>query len=174
MALEELLRGLIRDVPDFPRKGIVFKDITPILETPEALQAITRTWADRYAGREIDVIAGIESRGFLFGAPLAYEMGLPFVLIRKPGKLPRDAVKAEYALEYGTDTVELHRDAISKGQRVLLIDDLLATGGTMEASARLVEMVGGEVAAIALVIELGFLEGRGKLEGHEVDALVVY
>ncbi len=174
MAIDELVRSLVRDIPDFPKPGILFKDITPILKSPAAMRGVVDHWAEQYAGRGIEVIAGVESRGFLFGAALALRMDLPFVPIRKPGKLPADTVRAEYELEYGTDAVEIHRDAVEPGQRVLLIDDLLATGGTLEASVRLVEEVGGRVEAIACVIELGFLSGRDRLASHTIDALVTY
>ncbi len=174
MAIEDQIRELVRDIPDFPKPGIVFKDITPILKSPAAMRGLVEHWAAAYAERGIQSIAGVESRGFLFGAALALEMNLPFVPIRKPGKLPADTVSAEYELEYGTDAVEIHRDALEPGERVLLIDDLLATGGTLEASARLIETVGGKIAAIACVIELGFLEGRGKLEGHDIDCVITY
>jgi adenine phosphoribosyltransferase len=174
MAIDELVRSLVRDIPDFPRPGILFKDITPILKSPGAMRGIVEHWAERHTGSDIEVIAGVESRGFLFGAALALHMDRPFVPIRKRGKLPADTVRAEYQLEYGTDAVEIHRDALEPGQRVLLIDDLLATGGTLEASARLIEVVGGRVEAIVCVIELGFLEGRAKLPGRSIDALVTY
>ena len=174
MAIEDRIRELVRDIPDFPKPGIVFKDITPILKSPEAMRGLVAHWKAAYADRGLEAIAGVESRGFLFGAALALEMDLPFIPIRKPGKLPADTVSAEYELEYGTDAVEIHRDALESGQKVLLIDDLLATGGTLEASARLVETVGGEIAAIACVIELGFLNGREKLPGRDIDCVLTY
>ena len=174
MGAEEIVRSLVRDIPDFPKPGILFRDITPVLASPEGFEAVLARWADAYGARGLDAIVGIESRGFLFGAPLAVRLGLPFVPVRKPGKLPCEVVAAEYELEYGTDRIEMHRDALAAGARVLIVDDLLATGGTAEACCRLVESVGAEVEAVAFVIELAFLEGRARLAGREVDSLVVY
>ncbi len=162
----------IRTIPDFPKKGIQFKDITPLLGDA-ALFAATIDWfADSVQGMGIEVIAGIESRGFIFGAALALKMGVGFVPIRKPGKLPYKTFKEEYALEYGTDALEIHQDAVQNGQKVLLIDDLLATGGTALAAAKLIERCGGEVAAIRFLIELTFLNGKEKLSGYPVESLV--
>ena len=167
-------RGLIRDVPDFPKPGIVFKDITTLTKDPAGLRATVDAIADRYADADVDLVVGIESRGFVFGAAVAYRMGVGFVPARKPGKLPAETVRAEYELEYGTDAIEIHRDAISKGQRVLIVDDLLATGGTAAAAAELVEKLGGEIVAFAFLIDLAFLKGRDKLAGYEVFSLIEY
>ncbi len=161
----------LRDVPDFPKPGILFKDITPLLAHPAAMkEAIHRLAALDYG--KIHCVAAIESRGFLFGAPLAMQLGIGFVPIRKPGKLPWKTNRVEYVLEYGTDAVEIHQDAVHKGQRVLLVDDLLATGGTMGAACKLVESCGATVAGCAFVVELGFLPGRSKLAPHRVDSLI--
>ncbi|MCL4516402.1 MAG: adenine phosphoribosyltransferase [Firmicutes bacterium] len=164
----------IREVPDFPKKGIGFKDITTLLKDPEALRYTVRTLADYYRGRRIEMVVGVESRGFLFGAPLAYELGAGFVLVRKPGKLPAETVRVDYQLEYGTDALEIHKDAINPGQRVLVVDDLLATGGTIGAAARRVEMLRGEIVGLAFVIELAFLGGRQKLSKYDIFSLVAY
>lgn len=170
----EHLKALIRDVPDFPIPGILFRDVTPLLRDPRGLREVVGRLAEEYRGREIDRVAGIESRGFIFGAPLAMALGVGFVPVRKPGKLPADTVRQEYALEYGTNALELHRDAVEPGERVLVVDDLLATGGTARASARLVEELGGVVAGVAFVIELTFLGGRDALAGYDVLSLVRY
>ena len=173
MAVDHL-KALIRDVPHFPVEGILFRDVTPLLRHPDALREVVRTMADLYRDAGIDVVAGIESRGFIFGAPLALELNASFVPVRKLGKLPADKVRREYALEYGTNTLELHTDAVSPGQRVLLVDDLLATGGTARASVELVEELGGRVAGMVFLIELAFLDGRRVLEGYDVRSLLVY
>ena len=170
----EHLKSLIRAVPDFPMEGILFRDVTPLLGDAAALREVTAHLADRYRGAGIDAVAGIESRGFIFGAPVAIELGVGFVPIRKLGKLPAEKIHREYALEYGTNTLEMHVDAVQPGQRVLLIDDLLATGGTARASAALIEAVGGEVAAVAFVIELSFLPGRETMEGYDVYSILQY
>jgi adenine phosphoribosyltransferase len=170
MKLEER----IRDVPDFPRQGIVFKDITPLLQDAEAFKHVIDTFTRTYRDRGIDLVVAAEARGFIFGAPLAYNLGIGFVPVRKPAKLPAECISAEYALEYGVDSLHMHRDAIAPGQRVLIIDDLLATGGTVAAKVELVEKLGGEVAGIAFLIELTFLNGREKLKGHEVTSLIQY
>jgi adenine phosphoribosyltransferase len=167
----DLVRSLIRDVPDFPKKGIVFKDITPVLAHPQGLREIVDALAARYR-TGIDKIVAIESRGFLFGAPLAYALGVGLVIVRKPGKLPWKCVREEYALEYGKDSLEMHVDAIAPGDRVLVVDDLLATGGTAEAVGRLVARQGGTVAEYAFVVELAFLAGRKRLGDGKVHALV--
>lgn len=171
---ELLASTLIRDVPDFPRPGIVFKDITPVLQHPAALRESIELMAT--VGREFnpDVIIGIESRGFIFGVPIAIELGLPFCMARKLGKLPYDRISEEYALEYGTNTIELHTDAISPGQRAFIVDDLLATGGTAAAVARLVERLNGEVAGFGFLVELSFLEGKKNLLGYPYKALLEY
>ncbi|HEX7238701.1 MAG TPA: adenine phosphoribosyltransferase [Longimicrobiaceae bacterium] len=170
----EHLRALVRDVPDFPIPGILFRDVTPLLLDPRGLADVVDRLAAEYAGAGIDLVAGIESRGFIFGAPLALRLGVGFVPVRKPGKLPYDRVSREYALEYGTSVLELHSDAVRPGQRVLLVDDLLATGGTARASAGLLEELGGTVAGIAFVIELEALGGRAALEGYDVLSLIRY
>ena len=168
------LRSLIRDVPDFPKPGIVFKDITTLTKDPDGFRAAVDAIAARYADANVDLIVGIESRGFVFGAAVAYKMGLGFVPARKPGKLPAQTVSAEYELEYGADALEIHRDAIGEGQRVLIVDDLLATGGTAAATAKLVSGLGGNIVAIAFLIDLAFLKGRDKLAGYEVFSLIEY
>lgn len=168
------LKKLIRDVPDFPKPGIVFKDITTLTKDPEGLKAAVDELVAGYRDARVDVVVGIEARGFLFGAPVALALGVGFVPARKPGKLPAATASAEYELEYGTDAIEMHRDAISPGQRVLIVDDLLATGGTAKAAVELVEQLGGEVAGIAFVIDLTFLNGREKLEGYRVTSLIEF
>lgn len=164
----------IRDIPDFPKPGIMFKDITPLLANPTAFQAAVNELAAHYAGRRIDAIAAAEARGFLFAAPLALEMKLPLVPLRKPGKLPHKTVSAKYDLEYGSAELQMHEDGIVKGQRVLLLDDVLATGGTMRAGCSLIEHVGGVVVGCGFLLELGFLKGRERLTGYDVFSLVTY
>ncbi len=168
------IRRLVREVPDFPKKGIVFRDITPVLEDPVALKRIVDLLAKRYAGRNVARILGIESRGFIFGAPLAYALGCGFVPVRKPGKLPRATYSATYELEYGTDTVHMHQDAVRQGDSVVIVDDLVATGGTARAAAELVGRCGGTVHEIAAIIELTGLAGRQKLAPHPLHALLTY
>jgi adenine phosphoribosyltransferase len=168
------LRGLIRDIPDHPEPGVVFKDITPLLADPKGLSVTVAAIADRYAGAGIDHIVGIEARGFIFGAPVAHALSAGFVPVRKPGKLPWQTRAEEYALEYGTDRLEMHLDALEASNRVLVVDDVLATGGTAAAAARLVEKSGAVVVGMAFVIELGFLGGRGKLGEREIVSLVEY
>lgn len=168
------LKRYIRDVRDFPTPGILFKDITPLLKEPDAFSYVVDQLADRYSGRPIDVIAAVEARGFLFGAPLAYKMGKLLVPVRKEGKLPAESLRTEYSLEYGSSVVEMHKDGIQAGQGVLIVDDLLATGGTLAAAVRLVEEAGARVESIALVIELGELSGRKRLEGYDVFSLLQY
>lgn len=170
----DAIRKLIRDVPDFPKPGILFKDITPVLADPRAFNLCLDLLAERYDGQRIDTIVGIESRGFIFGAALASRMRKPFVPARKPGKLPAATYKQEYALEYGTDAIEIHRDAIAAGDRVLVVDDLIATGGTARAVCDLVRKIGGNVIAAAFVIELEFLEGAPKLAPVPVYSLIQY
>jgi adenine phosphoribosyltransferase len=167
------LEKYIRNVPDFPKKGIGFKDITTLLKDPSAFRASLDEMQKRFPER-IDVIVGIESRGFIFGAALADRTGASFVPARKPGKLPAETVAEEYALEYGTDALEIHTDAISPGQKVLIVDDLLATGGTAAATGRLVEKLGGKVLGFLFLIELTFLNGREKLGDHRVESLIRY
>jgi adenine phosphoribosyltransferase len=168
------LKATIRDIPDFPKPGIVFKDITPILSDANLFKRTIRHFARVYQDREITAIVGMESRGFLFGAPLALELGVPFVPARKPGKLPYEVVAFEYELEYGTNTLEMHIDAVGSGDHVLIIDDLLATGGTAAATVRLIEQLGATVAGCAFAVELTFLEGRKALGTIPVESLVLY
>lgn len=173
-AAADILRERVRDIPGFPKPGIVFKDITPALADPEALDAIVQALAAWARALDIDVVIGAEARGFLLGPAIARELGAGFVLARKPGKLPSATIRAEYELEYGTDSLELHSDAVSAGHRVLVHDDLLATGGTAAALVSLVEQAGGVVAGCAFLIELGFLPGRERLGDANVHALVRY
>ena len=168
------LRLLVRDIPDFPRPGIVFKDITPVLASPEGLDAAVGSLADYARDLDVDVVIGAEARGFLLGPALARELGAGFVLARKPGKLPHETVRAEYLLEYGSDALEVHSDAVAEGSRVLVHDDLLATGGTAKALCELVELLDGRVVGCAFLIELGFLPGRERLAGYDVHALLRY
>ena len=168
------LRSLIRDIPDHPEPGVVFKDITPLLADPKGLAVTVAAIAECYGGAGIDHVVGIEARGFIFGAPVAHALDAGFVPVRKPGKLPWQTRGVEYALEYGTDRLEMHIDALQPGDRVLVVDDVLATGGTAGAAARLVEQAGAVVVGLAFVIELGFLGGRGKLGEREIVSLVEY
>ena len=168
------LANLIRDVPDFPVKGILFKDITTLIKNTEAFREVIDQMAAHYADTEVDVVVAIEARGFIFGAPLAYKLGAGFVPVRKPGKLPAAVISESYTLEYGTNTLEMHQDAIEPGQRVLVIDDLLATGGSARATINLVERLGGQVVGVAFMIELDFLHGRDKLVGYDVLSLIHY
>lgn len=165
---------LVRDVPDFPQPGIMFKDITPILQDPDATQEMIGIMSDHCRSLKPDLIVGIESRGFVFGMPIAIQIGVGFAPVRKLGKLPGEKITEEYALEYGTNTVEIHTDAVRPGQRVIIVDDLLATGGTAAASARLVERLGGVVLGFIFLIELGFLQGRKNLLGYDTFALIEY
>ena len=169
--LEQELKTLVRDVPDFPQPGIVFKDITPILQHPEICQQVVEEFAKRLANIEFDVIAGIESRGFLFGLMLANYMNKPFIPIRKQGKLPHKTVSESYKLEYGQATIEIHEDAIPSGARVLIHDDLLATGGTVVAASKLIEKVGGEVAGFCFLISLEFLQASGRLDRFSTNVV---
>lgn len=168
------VRELIRDVPDFPVPGIVFKDITPVLKDPEALTDIIEELAEMYEDKNVEAVVGIESRGFIIGTPLAMRLKVPFVPIRKEGKLPYEKIKVSYKLEYGEATIEVHKDAIEPGQRVLIVDDLLATGGTAAAAIELMEQLDCELVSCAFVIELGFLKGREKLPEGKVDSLIIY
>jgi len=174
MVTADSLGSFIRSVPDFPKKGIMFRDITTLLKDAEAFRAAIDALAVRYRNAGVAKIVSIESRGFIFGSALAYALGTGFVPVRKPGKLPSDVVRESYQLEYGSDTLELHRDAVVPGERVLLIDDLLATGGTMEAAAALVERLGGKIAGMAFLIELTFLKGRLRLSRYDVTSLITY
>ncbi len=168
------VKSLIRDVPDFPKPGIMFKDITPVLADGPALATVIKTLAARYATQKPTHIVGVESRGFIFGAALALAMGVGFVPLRKPGKLPYKKRKREYLLEYGKDAIEIHEDALKKGDRVVLVDDLIATGGTAKAGAELIRDLGAEVIEVAFVVELAFLKGREKLAGEKVFSLITY
>ncbi|MEO8688595.1 MAG: adenine phosphoribosyltransferase [Solirubrobacteraceae bacterium] len=168
------LRSLIRDIPDFPVAGILFKDITPLLLDHDAMRFAVRRLADWARPRGVDYVVAAEARGFILGAALALELDAGFVPARKPGKLPADTISAEYILEYGVDALEMHADALAHGARVLIHDDLLATGGTARALAELVEELGGSVVGFAFLVELGFLEGRRRLEGFDVCALIGY
>lgn len=172
--MEMDLKSKIRDVPDFPKKGIVFKDITTLLQDPEAFRASIDILANQHKSQNISKVVGIEARGFVFGAALAYAIGAGFVVIRKPGKLPYKTVKQTYELEYGTDEIEIHEDAVKVGERVLLVDDLLATGGTMAAAANLIKGIGGEIVGISFLIELAFLNGRDKMPGYEIQSIIKY
>lgn len=168
------LRARIRDVPDFPKPGILFKDVTPLLADAASLKAVNQLLAERVAAHRPDVVVGIESRGFIFATAVALQLGIGMVPVRKPGKLPWKKRRVEYALEYGTDALEMHEDALLEGHRAVVVDDLLATGGTAAATADLVKGVGAQVVGAAFVIELSFLPGRAKLAPVPVDALIVY
>lgn len=168
------LKKFIRDVPDFPKPGILFKDITPLLQNPEAFSRVIELFAERYRHKDIDHVVGIESRGFIFGAALAHVLKKGFVLVRKTGKLPWRKVSETYDLEYGTDTIQMHEDSVKKDDRVLVVDDLLATGGTAKAACQLIRKMGGQIVECAFVVELDFLKGREKLKGTEVFSLVQY
>lgn len=168
------LKELIREIPDFPKAGILFYDITTLLKDKTGLRCVIDGLKNRYAGMGVDVVLGIEARGFIFAPALAYALGAGFVPVRKPKKLPAECARVTYDLEYGTDTLEVHKDAIPAGSRVLIVDDLLATGGTAKATTQLVESLGGTVAGVAFVVELTFLGGRGKLNGYDVFSLLQY
>ena len=168
------LKSMIRTIPDFPKKGIMFRDITTILQNKEGFRYVIDKFYERYKDKSIDVVVGIESRGFIFGATLAYNLGCGFVPVRKEGKLPHKTIRQQYALEYGTAVVEIHKDAIKIGQRVLIVDDLLATGGTVLAAIRLVESLGGKILECAVVVELPELKGREKLKGYNLFSLVEF
>ena len=170
----ENLKKLIREVPDFPKPGILFYDITTLLKDKDGLRGVIDALCDHYRDAQVDVVLGIEARGFIFAPALAYALGVGFVPVRKPRKLPSECLRVSYDLEYGTDSLEMHKDAIGSGSRVLIVDDLLATGGTAAAVARLVEQAGGKIAGLAFAIELTFLNGRGKLAGYDVFSLLKY
>jgi adenine phosphoribosyltransferase len=170
----EQIKGLIRDVPDFPQEGIVFKDITPVLADPMAFSTLIDLIVVHFGRGNVDKVVGIEARGFILASPVAYHFGAGFVPVRKQGKLPSETLAEEYALEYGTATLEIHRDAVQPGERVLIVDDVLATGGTAKATASLVEQIGGKVCGIACLIELDFLHGREQVAGHELFSLIHY
>lgn len=168
------LEEYVRSIPDFPEKGIIFRDVTSVLQDADGLKLAVDTMQDLVKDLEYDVVAGAESRGFLFGAPIAYNQHKPFVLIRKKGKLPCETVEKEYDLEYGTAVIEIHKDAIKPGQKVLLVDDLIATGGTTKAMVELVESLGGEVVGLLFLMELAGLKGREKLAGYRMDSAIIY
>jgi len=168
------LKRLIREVPDWPKKGILFYDITTLLKDKVGFATLIDQFSEHYINHKVDLVLGMEARGFIFGPALAYRLNAGFVPVRKPGKLPAETVKCEYALEYGNNCLEVHKDAIRKGERVLIVDDLLATGGTAEATVKLASSLGGEIAGLGFVIELDFLKGREKLKGYEVTSLLHY
>jgi adenine phosphoribosyltransferase len=170
----EQLRSLIRDVPDFPQEGVLFKDITPLLADPIAFSTVIDLIVVHFGRGSVDKVVGIEARGFIIASPVAYHFGAGFVPVRKKDKLPWATESAEYALEYGAATLEVHTDAVRPGERVLIVDDVLATGGTAEATAGLIERIGGKVVGLAFLIELGFLKGRDRLEGHDLFTLLEY
>jgi len=170
----EDLKNIIRDIPDFPKKGIIFKDITTLLADAQSYQRMVDLLAHRYVGQKIDKVVGVEARGFIIGAALAYKLGAGIVLVRKPGKLPAETFKKSYQLEYGTDTLEIHTDAIGKGERVLIADDLLATGGTMAAVVDMVESMGGDLVECCFMAELEFLHGKDKLPAGKVFSLLTF
>ncbi len=168
------LKKLIREVPDFPKKGILFYDITTLLKDKAGYATLIDVLAERYIGKGVDLILGMEARGFIFGPALAYRLSAGFVPVRKPGKLPAATERVEYDLEYGSNILEVHKDAIEKGQRVLIVDDLLATGGTAEATAKLATQLGADIAGLAFVVELDFLKGREKLKSYDVYSVLHY
>lgn len=170
----EDLKKLIRDVPDFPKKGIIFKDITPLLQDPKGLRTAVEVISQHYKNKKIDIVVGAEARGFILAPTVAFNLGAGFVPVRKPGKLPYKKISESYSLEYGTDTLEMHKDGIKKGQHVLMVDDLLATGGTMAACCKMVESLGGNIAGCTFLIELAFLNGRNALSKYDVFSVIKY
>lgn len=168
------LEEYVRSIPDFPQEGIIFRDVTSVLEDAEGFALAIETMQNLVADLNFDVVVGAESRGFIFGAPIAYNLKKPMVLIRKKGKLPCETISQEYELEYGTAAIEMHKDSIKPGQKVLIVDDLIATGGTTEAMIRLVEQLGGEIAGVVVLIELAGLNGREKIAGYRLDAAISY
>jgi adenine phosphoribosyltransferase len=170
----EMLKTKIRDIPDFPKQGIIFKDITPLLGDPQAFNMVVNLLADRYIGQYIDRVVGVEARGFILGAALAYKLNTGLILVRKPGKLPADTLKAAYELEYGIDQLEIHRDALVPGSRVVLVDDVIATGGTIRAALDLIKKLQCEVVELSFLIELCALHGRQRLQGYNVFSLFQY
>ena len=172
--MTESIKSKIRTVPHWPKNGIMFKDVTTLIKDPDGFKETIDLLHKRYADKNIDKVVGIESRGFIFGAPLAYLLGCGFIIVRKPGRLPAECVCEEYTLEYGTDKIEVHKDAIKKGDRVLIVDDLLATGGTMAAARNLIKKLGGEVVECTFVVELIDLKGRDKLKGESVYSIVEF
>ncbi len=174
MADADWLRGRVRDIPDFPSPGIVFRDLTPLLGDVEAFRFTVDAIADAFAGRRVDKVVGIEARGFILAGPVAYRLGAGFVPVRKPGKLPWRTESEDYALEYGVDQLELHSDGVAPGEQVLIVDDVIATGGTARATVRLVEKLGATVAGLGFAVELTYLGGREKLDGYDIVSLVAY
>ncbi|MFP4467262.1 MAG: adenine phosphoribosyltransferase [Candidatus Goldiibacteriota bacterium] len=172
--MENIIRAAVKDVPDFPKEGIIFKDITPVLKDPDIFGGLIDYMYERYKDKKIDSVVCVESRGFIIGSPLAYKLKVPLVPVRKPGKLPRETYREEYRLEYGNDALEIHRDSLEKGARIVLIDDLLATGGTVSAASRLMHKFDAVIEEIFFIIELDFLKGREKLEGHSIHSVVHY
>jgi adenine phosphoribosyltransferase len=170
----EVLKSKIRDIADFPKPGIIFKDITPLLGDPQAFNMVINLLADRYISQHIDRVVGVEARGFILGAALAYKLNTGLILVRKPGKLPADTLKAAYELEYGVDQLEIHRDALTPGSRVVLVDDVIATGGTIRAALDLIKELQCEVVELAFLIELCALNGRRRLRGYEIFSLFQY
>ena len=168
------LEEYVVSIPDFPEEGIIFRDVTSVLQDADGLQLAVNTMQDRVKDLEFDVVAGPESRGFIFGTPIAYNNKKPFVLIRKAGKLPRETVSIEYDLEYGQAVIEMHKDSIKPGQKVLIVDDLIATGGTIEASIQMIEELGGEVVKVIFLMELAGLKGRERLKNYDVDSVIIY
>ncbi len=168
------LKDYVTTIPDFPKPGIMFRDITTVVSSPEGLRMSIDQIVDSLKGIDFDLIAGSESRGFVFGTPVAYAMGKGFVLVRKKGKLPRETISQEYDLEYGTATLEMHKDAVKPGQKIVIVDDLIATGGTTEAMIKMIERLGGEIVKICFVMELAGLGGRKRLEGYDVMSLIRY
>lgn len=168
------LEDYVTDIPDFPEKGIIFRDITSVTQHPDGLRLAIDTMQESLKGLDFDVVVGAESRGFIFGAPIAYNLNKSFVPIRKKGKLPREVISEDYELEYGTATLEIHKDAILPGQKVILVDDLMATGGTAKAMIRLIERLGGEVVKLIFLIELAGLNGREAVKGYEVESAIIY
>jgi adenine phosphoribosyltransferase len=174
VGIETDLLSKIRSIPDFPQKGIVFRDVTTLLKDPDALRTVVDVFYDRYKDMRIDKVVSVESRGFIFGAPLAYRLGAGFVPIRKPGKLPAITLREEYSLEYGTGALEIHTDAIEQDERVLVHDDLLATGGTVEAACKLLKRLGAQIGGLCFLIELSFLNGRARLGEYDIFSLLRY
>ena len=174
IATAEDLRAKIREIPDFPKPGILFYDITTLLKDPAAYKSAIDLMLEPYKDEQIDLVVGMESRGFIFSAPMAYQLNAGLVPVRKLGKLPAETITVEYALEYGSNTLEIHRDAIESGQRILIIDDLLATGGTVHGTIELVERLQGEVVGVGFLVELDFLKGRDRLQGHRVESVIRY
>ncbi|MBU1298264.1 MAG: adenine phosphoribosyltransferase [Bacteroidetes bacterium] len=172
--VNNLLKEKVRNVPDFPKKGIVFRDITTLLKDAQAFRAAVDLFIEKYKDKKIQKVVGIESRGYILGAALAYRLNAGFVPIRKPGKLPAETLREEYKLEYGTDAVEIHKDSINNGERILIHDDLLATGGTINAACKLVESLGGNIIGVSFLIELAFLNGRKLLNNYEIHSLITY